>query len=222
MATSQSLLRYLQRFPVKRFDAGDMLLYQGEVPPSAYVVKTGIVVAYNISNEGDEKPISFWGKADILSNAWVFGKASSTLLFYEAHTDCSVYCLTRDELIAIIRQDSDTTFSVLDRYVTLLTASSLQLDALEYSRAADKILHMLFYLCQAHGQEIDDTHVLIDIPLTQQDMANLLGLTRETTGIELIKLKRSGLLAFSKKKYTIDKPQLLQLIGETEFENLSL
>lgn len=221
-AVVHSLLRHLRPYPVKNFSAGDMLLYQGEVPPSAYVIKSGLVKAYNISNQGDEKPVSFWGRSDIIPASWVFGKATSTLHFFQAHTDCSVYVIRRDELMDIIRSEPETTLNLLDRYVSLLTSSALQLDALECSRAADKVLHMLFFLCQAHGQEAKDNKVLIDIPLTQQDLANFLGLTRETTGIELLKLKRLGLISLSKKRYMIDKPRLLQMIGETEFEGLSL
>lgn len=219
---NKPLLDQLEGRTVKRYSSGDIMLYQGEVPPSALVVKSGIVRAYNISNEGDEKPVSFFGVSDILSTPWVFGKASSTLLFYEAHTDCSVFALRRDELLSIIQSDHQITLSVMDRYISLLAASTLQLDALECSRASDKVLHMLFYLCQAHGVTDKKGSVMIDVPLTQQDLANLLGLTRETTGIELLKLKRTGLLTLSKKRYIIKQQKLLQLIGENEFEGLSL
>lgn len=216
------LLQYLKDFPVKQFSAGDMILYQGEVPSTAYVVKTGLVRTYNISSEGDEKPISFWGPSDILSIPWVFDKSPSTMHFFEAHTDCAVYAIRRNELMKILRTDHKLSLDILDRYATLLTANTLQLDALECSRASDKVLHMLFYLCQAHGITQKDGTVCIDIPLTQQDLANLLGLTRETTGIELLKLKRTGLISLSKKRYFVKKDTLLKLIGENEFENLSL
>jgi CRP-like cAMP-binding protein len=204
--------KLLEQYPVKRFAAGDMILYQGEVPNAAYVVKSGIVKAYNISAQGDEKPIAFSGEMEILSSAWVFGKANSSMYFFEAHTDCALYAL----------QDKDILYFLLDRFVTLTTAASLQLHALEHSKAADKILHMLFYLSEMHGQPETDGTVLIDLPLTQQDLANLLGLTRETTGIELVKLKRTGVLSLSRKRYRVQRQRLLELIGESEFENLNL
>lgn len=221
-SSNKPLLRELEGRLIKRYTPGDILLYQGEVPPSALVVKSGIVRAYNISGEGDEKPVSFYGTSDILSTPWVFGKASSSLLFYEAHTDCSVIALRRDELLDIIQANHDITLSVMDRYISLLTASTLQLDALECSRASDKVLHMLFYLCQTHGISDSVGLITIDVPLTQQDLANLLGLTRETTGIELLKLKRGGLITLSKKRYIVNHDMLLRLIGEKEFESLRL
>jgi CRP/FNR family transcriptional regulator len=199
-----------------------MILYQGEVPGAAFVVKSGIVKAYNISAQGDEKPIAFSTEQELLAPAWIFGKATSALYFYQAHTDCVVYSLPRDELMNIAKRDPEILYTLLDRFVTLNTAGSLQLHALEHSKAADKILHMLFYLCQVHGEEMEDGTTQITLPLTQQDLANLLGLTRETTGIELLKLKRDGLLTLHRKRYRLDQQKLLQLLGESEFEDLRL
>lgn len=212
----------LKQFPVKRFNAGDMILYQGEVPPAAYVVKSGLIKTYNISSKGDEKPISFGAAYEILSSPWVFGKTNSSLYFYEAHTDCELYNAPREVLLKLTKENPEVQAFLLDHFVTQSAAQSLQIHALEYSKAADKILHMLFYLSMVHGKESTDGLTLIDLPLTQQDLANLLGLTRETTGIELLKLKRSGLLTLSRKRYKLDKSQLIQLLGELEFENLSI
>lgn len=218
----QTFLRLFKQCPTKKFAAGEMILYQGEVPSAAFVIKSGTVKEYNISDQGDEKPIAFRGVSDVLASAWVFEKCSGSLYFYEAHTDCVVYSLGREELMTMIRNDSDALLSLLNRYITLNTAGSLQLHALEYSRASDKILHMFYYLCQAHGKDTMGDMVLVDLPLTQQDLANLLGLTRETTGIELLKLKRSGLISFSKKRYRVNKQELAKMIGETEFMDLAV
>lgn len=214
--------KLLSKYPVKRFSTGDMILYQGEVPSAAYIVKSGLVKAYNISAQGDEKPISFNSASEILSSAWVFGKSNSSMYFHEAHTECALYVVPREELLNIVKNNHDVLYFLFDKYVGMSAARSLQVNALEHSKAVDKILHMLFYLCQAHGVEQPDGTILIELPLTQQNLANLLGLTRETTGIELLKLKRAGILTFARKRYRIQKEKLLTLVGESEFEDLNL
>lgn len=211
--------KLLIQYPTHRFAAGEMVLYQGEVPEAVYVVKSGYVKMYNISADGDEKPISFHAKNDILSSSWVFGKAQSALFFYEAHTACELYALPRDEFRAALSRDPTIQSYLFDRYVSANTAKALRLYGLEYSKAADKLLHMLFYLSQVHGRALPDGRVLIEIPLTQQDLANFLGLTRETTGMELLKLKKRGLVSQSRRHYRIDKQRLQETIGETDFDD---
>lgn len=214
--------KLLTQYPVRRYAPGEMILYQGEVPNAAYVVKSGLVKAYNISAQGDEKPIQFSGPTEILSFAWVFGKSNSSMYFHEAHTDSTVYILPRQDLMDLVRRHNDVLLFLLERFVSLSAARSLQINALEHSKAADKILHMLYCLCQTHGREQADGTIMINVPLTQQTLANLLGLTRETTGIELLKLKQNGLVTFSRKKYYVNKEKLIHMMGESEFENLNL
>lgn len=218
----EAFQKLYKQYPSRRFSTGEIILHQGEVPDAAYVVSNGIVKAYNISSQGDEKPINFERKGDILASAWVFAKTDNNLFFYEAHTDCVVHLVPRDELINAIHGDNEILIYLMDRFVAANAAKSLRLHALEYSKAVDKVLHMMFYLCQAYGVEQHDGSYIIDLPLTQQNLANLLGLTRETTGMELLKLKKKGLISLSRHRYRVQKSKLLDLIGDEEFENLEI
>lgn len=218
----EAFQKLLSQYTTRRFTAGEMVLYQGEVPEAVFVVKSGYVKMYNISSDGDEKPISFHGKNDILSSSWVFGKAQSALFFYEAHTACELYAVPRSEFRQALAAEPALQAYMLDRYVSANTAKALRLYGLQYSRAADKLLHMMFYLSQIHGRTLPDGNVLIEIPLTQQDLANFLGLTRETTGMELLKIKKRGLITQSKRHYRIDIKRLQETIGETDFDSSAL
>ncbi len=218
----ESFQKLFKHYPTRRYSAGEIILHQGEIPDAAYVVRSGIVKAYSISASGDEKPISFERKTDILASAWVFDKTENNLFFYEAYTDTIVHIVPKADLMDVTHQNRDILIFLVDKYVTDNAAKSLRLYALEYSKATDKVLHMLFYLCQAYGKPATDGMELIDLPLTQQSLANLLGLTRETTGMELLKLKKAGLISFSKRRYRVKKSQLLDRIGDDELEGLEL
>ena len=65
---------FLDRYPVRTFRKGEIIIFQGEAPRSAYVVKTGTVKAYNLSVGGDEKPVAFYSADAIFPEAWVYGK----------------------------------------------------------------------------------------------------------------------------------------------------
>ena len=218
----EAFQKLIKQYPTRRYAANEIILHQAEIPDAAYVVRSGIVKAYNISASGDEKPISFELKLDILASAWVFGKADSNLFFYEAYTDTVVHMIPHDELIAAIEADKEILIYLMNRFIRSNAAKSLRLHALEYSKATDKVLHMLFYLCQAYGEDAPDGTCVIGLPLTQQSLANLLGLTRETTGMELLKLKKVGLITFSRQRYRVQKSKLLERIGDEEFESLEL
>lgn len=56
--------------------------------------------------------------------------------------------------------------------------------------------------------------VKILLPLTQQDLANFMGLTRETTSIELKKLQDQKILSYRQQKYTVHTNRLNELLDE--------
>ncbi len=69
------------------FSAGETILYQGELPRSAFVMKSGLIKMYSISPNGEERIVDFCVGGEILASSWVFGNATSTLYYYKAIED---------------------------------------------------------------------------------------------------------------------------------------
>jgi CRP-like cAMP-binding protein len=219
---ANTFIDFLKKYPVKSFEKGSIILHQGEVPTCVYVVRQGIVKSYTISYSGDEKPINFCLNSDIMATAWVFKKSPATIFFYEAYTDCEVYCIPRSEFTDFVKSNIEAMQQLLDRYVTKYVAKTLRINALEYSRAIDKIAHTLQYMCLNYGRERRAGVIEIDMPLAQQELANLTGLTRETTGLELKKLQSRGIISYVKRRYVVHMDELKSVIGEDELGELKL
>lgn len=211
-----------KQYPKQSFSAGEIILHQGIAPEAAFVMGSGIVRAYNINHQGEEKPVAFERAGDILSSAWVFGRTDHSLFFYEAYTDCVVYKAPQSELLTAIHDSKEIMIYLMDRFIAANAAKALRLNALEHSRASEKVVHMLLYLSQAFGVRQHDGMWLIDLPLTQQQLGNLVGLTRETTSVEMHKLRKRGYVRMDGRRYIIDRARLSDGIGEEELDSFEL
>lgn len=212
----------LRSAPLRSFSAGSTVLYQGEAPRSAFIVKSGIVKAFNISARGEEQIISLYEEAEIFPIAWVFKKSPVAIYFYEALIDCEIYTVSRDELKKFITKHSGVMQIILEHYVTSYTASLVHISALEQAKAREKIMYTLYFLCRRYGHVQKDDLAYINLQLTHQDIANLVGLTRETTATELNRLKQAGIVKYSKRQYIINMTKLLEGIGEDSFVHTRL
>lgn len=202
--------KFLQRYPTKRYHKGEIVIFQGEAPRSVYVVKTGVMKAYNLSVQGDEKPVDFYSDYDIFPVPWVFQKAPNSFFYFEAFTDVELYALPREDYLTYIKGDPEYAFTVLNRFVVDYLGNAMRLNALQHSRASDKLLYTLHYLTLTHGKTIAPRVVEITLNLTHQDFANLTGLTRETAATELNKLKNAGVITYGKHtlyQVSLDKLQ---------------
>jgi CRP/FNR family transcriptional regulator len=210
----QAFSRFLENYHVRKFARGEIILVQGEVPKSVYVVRRGIVKTYNLTSQGEEKPITFDIKHDVFPIAWVFGKAKYSQYYYEAFTDCEVYAIPLSEYLDFLKSHPDTLYAVFDHFVDRHINYQMRVNALEQSKAAAKVLHTVHFLALHFGRDLKEDMVEIQLPFTQQDLANFMGLTRETTGIELKKLQRQGILTYRRQRYIIDTAKLNEMLDD--------
>ena len=89
-----------------------------------------------------------------------------------------------------------------------LVGARLLVDALGKNKAYAKLLYIFRYLSLLYGKDINGNFVRIQIPLTQQTISNIAGLTRETTSIELNLIKKQNIVMCKRKIYTINIKEL--------------
>ncbi len=216
--------QFLSGYSVRKISKGEIIIFQGEEPRSSYIVKSGVVKAYNLSVNGDEKPVGFETAGDAFPAPWTFRKAPSALYYYEAFSDVELYILPRDEYVAFLKSNQDILAETLEGYVSARLGDTMRLNALQHSRASDKLVYTLHYLAVSHGKPTSDSQVIeITLDLTHQDFANLTGLTRETTATELNKLKTKGVISYGKRiPYTIDLRRLNSLLNDQFIADMQL
>lgn len=217
----ESLQHFLRAYRTQSFDKGQIIISQNVVPDVAYVIKKGVVKTYNLTAEGEEKPISFDVRGEILPAGWVFSKIERCQYFYGAFTDCELYCVPREEYLAFIQSQSSRLYTVLEHLVSKYMNYQMRVNALEQSKASSKVLYTMHFFAIRFGVDIREHVVKIPLPLTQQDLANFMGLTRETTSMELKKLQQQGVISYRNQKYIIKTDKLNELLDE-EYDQAGL
>lgn len=215
---------FLSHYTQRNFKKGEIIIFQGEAPRNTFVVKSGVVKAYNLSVNGDEKPVGFYTEQDMFPGAWTYDKTPSAIYYYEAFSDeVTLYLVPREEYVAFIKSKPEIMFAELERYVVDHLAKSMRLNALQHSRAGDKLIYTLHYLALSHGTRKTPQLVEINLNLTHQDFANLTGLTRETAATELNKLKHLGIISYGKHTpYQIRLDKLATLLNDQYIAELEL
>ncbi len=205
---------FLERYHVKSYARGELILVQGEVPPCAYVIKKGVIKTYNLTAKGEEKPITYDVVMESFPIGWIFSRTEESQFFYDAYTDVELYCVPRSDYCQFLKDNVEVLYEAHKFWINRLLNMQTRVNALEQSKAPSKVVNTLHYLCLRYGKDVKDNVVRIDLPLTQQELANFMGLTRETTGIELKKLQRSGVLNYKRQNYIVNTDKLNDLLDE--------
>jgi CRP/FNR family transcriptional regulator len=218
----EKFTEFLQKFPLTSFQKGEIIISQGEIPSRVFVVERGLLKSYDLSKDGSERLILLNDVNDILPDSWAFGKSRSALYFCEALSDVRLYKLPKADIQEFVEHDPEVQKMLMDRYLSVYVSQSLRIGALTYSVATEKLLHTLRYLCIRFGRPEKQGRIELSIYLTHQQLAELLGLSRETTTNELLKLKKKGVVSYDRRTITVDAAKLSDAIGNLDYDALSL
>lgn len=199
-----------------------ILIYQGEIPRQAYIVLSGIFKVYRLGNMGEEQVVGFRTKGDLFPETWIFGKTSAALFYYEAMEDAEVLSVEKPVFLELLETNPDIKDKVFDYLATGYTGLLMQINALEQSRAAEKLLLMMYYLMFRYGNQTTAGTYVVNLHLTHTTLGSLMGLTRETTTMELGRLKRKKVINYDSKSFTIYRSELEKRIGDESFGTVRL
>lgn len=198
------------------------ILFQGEIPRAVMLLQKGLVKVYGITSTGDQRTVTLLSEGDVFPMSWVFGKSSVCMYYYEAITDCVTISVPKSEYQKAIMDDDALHRQIFDNYMSHYIGSTMHVYALEQSHAQDKLSFILLYLVARFGQKTSDGRYKINLRLSHQDIAEMVGITRETTAVELHRLKAKGLIDYHKFTYIIDKTKLVRTMGSDEFEGIEV
>ena len=218
-----TLLNALQPIgTLKSFKKRATILHQSEVPRYVYLVKEGVVRAYSLTQHGEEQVVQLHAAGDLFSMPWLYGKTNHALYYYEAQTNCRVLCVSKTDFLQVIADNPSFQTRILDYAVSEYTSAMIHITALEQPKAHEKVLTLLYYLATANGAEFKEGKFKVELNLTQSIIASLCGLTRETTALELSKLKKLGIIRYTARYYLIDKTRIESILGEDSFSQVKL
>lgn len=213
MATDE-FSSFLAKYPVEVYRKGSTILLGGDKPRGIYVVESGRVKTYFISADGEEHLLSIDGADAQIPVGYATGAIDVSELYYEAHTRCRVRIVPRDDYAEHLRTNIDSLYKRHLRMTILVVSLYDRIKALEQPVIDNKIVLTLLYLSGRVSTLFDRKPTTTNLATTQQEIASLSGVSRETVNAGLKNLHQKKLIEYSRKNYTLYKKRIREYIDE--------
>jgi CRP-like cAMP-binding protein len=173
--------------PVKK---GTLILSPLKPIEALFFLKKGQVRLFRMNQNGKQFTV------DILIDGNIFGESSTMSLtddqiYAEAMTDTYLCILGKNEFEDFIEKNP----KIAIKFINILSARLKELYSLSEKIALGdvryRILYLLIKLSEKTGRRKNEWQT-IEMKLTHQDVANMIGSTRETTSAILSQLKKEG------------------------------
>ncbi len=185
-----------------KYSKGDTVIHGFEEPDGVYIIKEGFVKAFTITKAGQENLLLVHDNGEFIPLIWALDGSHTEGLHYEAMSNVTVLKTTKEKLRSAMSDDKWLSQEILKQSVHIITTYSQRIQALEFRTARERIVAELLNLAEMFGKK-NGNKVLIDAPITHQDIANSINMTRETASRALGLLFEEELLGQDEHLFTI-------------------
>lgn len=204
----ESLHAIARTLRTRRFRRGEVLFHEGDPGDALFIVASGAVKVVVPSEEGDEAILATLRRGDFLGElALLDGAPRSASAIALEPTE--MMALPRDQFRSLVASEPairDALFAALTAELRRLTTHVAELHFLDITgRLASRLAH----LAEEHGERLPNGAVRLDAPLTQSDLASMIGATRQSVNKLLGEFEATGLLRLERDSIVI--PDLEQL-----------
>ncbi|MDB5101904.1 MAG: Transcriptional regulator [Cyanobacteria bacterium RYN_339] len=181
----------------RRVTAGTMFYRPGEAMGHIYFIEAGSVKVGFLSAAGREITVDYLGRGELFG-AVGLGPDSGGQLFARAWEDVVVREMSRRDYEAFILRRPPLVCEINRLLDARLAKVQRRLQQLLFLDMRERIVAVLADLIPGYGEPVEGG-VRLRLRLTHQDIANMIGATREATSQVLGLLRRAGAIAFDQK-----------------------
>ncbi|NHM33670.1 Crp/Fnr family transcriptional regulator [Neobacillus terrae] len=208
-------IKELLRFADRKFrsERGTFLFQEGMNADELYIILSGKVQISKITSDGRELSLRICGENDICGELTLFTSSPKYLLSAKVLEEGEIVAIRKDVLEHEIFQNSTLAFEFMKWMSDHFRKTQTKFRDLVLNGKRGALFSTLIRMSNSYGIHKTDG-ILIDLPLTNQELANFCGTSRESTNRILNELKKDNIISVKRGKITIlDLQYLKEEIG---------
>lgn len=199
----QDVMQVVQSISYKR---GEILFHAGDESDSLYIVNSGQVKIYRLSDLGREQLVRLLYPGDFTGELALF-KATVLENFAETVEDSQICIIKRDDLQRLLVKYPTISLKVLNEFANRLATSEKQTASFVSEKVETRIALYLMEQLEKIGNNV------IELPMSKKDLASFLGTTPETLSRRLTEFETNGMIEQNGQRQIkiIDEALLLEV-----------
>lgn len=209
-SVSEKIDKFFSGFYPVSFEKGEIIIHPDGKIQNIFLLKKGKVRMYAVSDDGQEvtlhifRPHTFFPIMLSLSEA--YGKH-----YFEALEKVEAVRAPVEKVIEFLKSDQEVLFDLTTRFSNAISGLTLRIETMAFEDAYNRIASLLLYLCEKFG-EVSKDKTIINMTLQHDDIANWVGIRRETVSRQFEKMQKEKIVENKNKQLVINIQKLKDAI----------
>ena len=200
------------RSRARKFAKGSVIYLPSDQSDSVMLVVSGRIKLYHLTPDGKQALLGIIDPGELFGELAILAD-SQREEFAECMEPAHIVAIPRSVMQQLMESHPDVSLGVTRLIGLRQRRIERRLKSLLFRSNRDRLIHLLVELVEKYGQTVPEG-VQIGIRLSHQDLANIIGSTRETVTVLLGELGADKLLTIKKRKIIVPHPaRLAESIG---------
>ncbi len=193
---------------VRNLPADTVIFHEGDPAAAFYMVKSGKVRIYKLSREGREQVLTILGEGQIFGDVPAFdgGPYPATAATIE---ESELLLVRSEDFQALLGRHPEIAIKIIKVLGQRLRQAMELVRDLSFKQVPHRLAGLLLKLARENGRETG-AGIEIDLGMSRQEVAEVVGTSRETVTRELKKMEKAGLLSIDRRKVLVADRERLE------------
>lgn len=193
---------------LRSFAPGAVVFRQGDAHDGIFIILSGQVRSYYSGPSGREITLAYWSPSNFVGGPEMFG-GSPHVWSGQAVRHTQTLHLRGAELRRLMERMPRLAVALVEALVAKGKAYSALIHMLGTRSAAERLAQLLLLMAGLDGRRTDQG-IAIGRTLTQEELAKMVGSTRQWVTTSLDRFREQGLIAIAPNKITITDEEALR------------
>lgn len=183
------------------FNKGDIFLNQGDVISQFVIVSRGQFKAVSVNEDGRAKVVNYLKTGDFFGQDSLFEK-KEIMYSIEAMTEGALCMIDSKTMQELIHSEPDLALSILNELNHRVSQLESELSTIHAESLEVRLMNLLTQLSHDYGVK-ENRGIRLNCPLSQDEMAMRLGVSRESVNRKLKQLEKNNRIKIQSRREII-------------------
>jgi CRP-like cAMP-binding protein len=202
--------RLAERIQLREVRRREVVYLPGDPGNSMFIVNGGRIKISKVTRDGKALTLNYCGPSEVFGETCLI-EGGPREEMAEAMENSMITELERQDVERLLHNHAQFGYQLTRILATRRRELENKLETLVFRDVTSKLAELLLNLAQEYGVE-DSRGTMVALKITHQELANLIGSTRETVSLTLSQFKRKNLICTDGRKVIISDAESLRAL----------
>ena len=187
-----------------------IIFHEGDIGDSLYIIKAGRIKIAKVTLDGREKTLTIMQPGDFFGEMALFDNMPRSATAEVIEGSAQLYSISKTDFERLIHENPSIALKIMRDLTQRIRQVNQQVEDLAFKDVHGRVATTLCQLAEKEGRPMGGRKVRIELKMTHQDIASMVGSSRETVTRALNRFQERGIISIEHQHVTILKPRELE------------